>query len=191
MRVLARLGLLVLIVLCTVSRPTRVRADQRDFWVLNDTGQEIQQIFVSPHEANNWESDLLERASLPAGLGFKVTFGSRYLSSCVMDIKLTFTGGGSEDLPAGYQRLRPQRGGAPAGPGNLPGAAVRVGIAPTRGSIGLGEFRSRRVAGELFRVCFWRHNRVFRWLVRTGPKQNIAPPPPGVKNTPYRAGALA
>jgi hypothetical protein len=90
MKTFTRLLLASLLVLCTVPSPTRIRGDQRDFWVLNDTGYTIDRLYVSPHESGNWEDDLLGSASLPNQLGFKVTFGSRYISSCVMDVKVVY-----------------------------------------------------------------------------------------------------
>jgi hypothetical protein len=96
MKVLARVVTLVAAILCTVQGPTPLRAEQRDFWVLNDTGRIFREVYVSPHESHSWENDVLGQASLPSGLGFKVTFGTNYESSCEMDIKVVYSDRSSE-----------------------------------------------------------------------------------------------
>ena len=85
---LARLSLAATLVLgCT-----RIQAqeDLRDFWLLNDTGKQITQFYVSPHERIIWGRDVLGLTTLPNGEGTKITFRPAWPSSCVMDFRIVF-----------------------------------------------------------------------------------------------------
>lgn len=68
-------------------------ADQRNFWVLNNTGKVINGLFVSAHESRTWGEDTLGQARLPNGMGTFVYFSAYAKSSCSMDFKLVFTDG--------------------------------------------------------------------------------------------------
>jgi hypothetical protein len=47
---------------------------KQDFILHNETGVEIQELYVSPHSANDWGTDVLGRDTLPAGESVKITF---------------------------------------------------------------------------------------------------------------------
>jgi len=92
-----RVVLFVAVVLCASLRPTQLRAqDQRDFWVVNNTGSTISRLYVSPHERYDWENDVLGDEVLPDGEAHLVTFSWRYISSCQMDFKLVFRDGSTQ-----------------------------------------------------------------------------------------------
>ncbi len=68
-------------------------ADQ-DFTLVNTTGFEIDQLFVSPHSSNNWGSDVLGRDVLPAGNQTDITFPPN-TRPCAWDLKVVYSDGGS------------------------------------------------------------------------------------------------
>src|SRR5712671_2847251 len=50
---------------------------KQDFVLHNQTGVEIHELFVSPHSANDWGTDVLGQDTLPAGESVKITFDDR------------------------------------------------------------------------------------------------------------------
>lgn len=76
------------------------RPGQQDFILHNQTGVEINSLFVSPHDSNDWEEDILGRETLPSGESVKVTFDDRE-KKVRWDLKVTDKDGNSlewEDL---------------------------------------------------------------------------------------------
>jgi hypothetical protein len=64
---------LSVIAICVVAAAL-ARGGKQDFVLHNETGVEIQELYVSPHSANDWGSDVLGRDTLPAGESVKITF---------------------------------------------------------------------------------------------------------------------
>lgn len=91
-RILVTLGLVTVATLALVTyQATKLRAaDQRNFWFLNNTGRQIEQVYVSPHESGYWGSEVLGVAALPDGTGTVIVFSRNYRTSCVFDFKLVF-----------------------------------------------------------------------------------------------------
>ena len=50
------------------------RGGKQDFILHNQTGVEIHELYVSPHNVNEWGADVLGRDTLPAGESVKITF---------------------------------------------------------------------------------------------------------------------
>ena len=50
------------------------RGGKQDFVLHNETGVEIHELYVSPHSANDWGTDVLGQDTLPAGESVKITF---------------------------------------------------------------------------------------------------------------------
>lgn len=46
----------------------------QDFTVVNSTGVEINALYVSPHDADDWEEDILGQDTLPAGQSLEIKF---------------------------------------------------------------------------------------------------------------------
>ena len=46
----------------------------QDFTLVNSTGVEINKLFVSPHEKDDWEEDILGRDTLPSGQSVEIKF---------------------------------------------------------------------------------------------------------------------
>ena len=68
-------------------------AAQNRFNLVNNTGQMIERVYVSPSRVNNWGEDALGQAMIPPGQGFWVV---PRLSDCVLDIKVVYQGGREE-----------------------------------------------------------------------------------------------
>ncbi|HEX4036831.1 MAG TPA: hypothetical protein VHX37_02130 [Acidobacteriaceae bacterium] len=84
-------------------KPVQAALDVRDFWFLNGTGGQINQIFVALHEQTTWGSSILPAGvGLGPRIGFLVTFDSGVASSCAMDFKLVFSTGAVEKYTSGF-----------------------------------------------------------------------------------------
>jgi hypothetical protein len=47
---------------------------KQDFTLVNETGVEINALYVSPHDADDWEEDILGQDTLPNGQRVDITF---------------------------------------------------------------------------------------------------------------------
>ena len=54
-----------------------VRPGKQDFILHNQTGVEIDSLYVSPHSTNDWEEDVLGQDTLASGDSVKITFEDR------------------------------------------------------------------------------------------------------------------
>lgn len=50
---------------------------KQDFTLVNLTGVEIHELYVSPHSADDWEEDILGRDTLPSGETVEITFAPK------------------------------------------------------------------------------------------------------------------
>jgi hypothetical protein len=46
----------------------------QDFTLVNETGVEIDKVFVSPHDSDDWEEDILGKDTLPSGESVEIKF---------------------------------------------------------------------------------------------------------------------
>lgn len=46
----------------------------QDFTLVNSTGVEIDKVYISPHDANDWEEDILGQDTLPTGQSVEIKF---------------------------------------------------------------------------------------------------------------------
>ena len=72
----ARRSLLVVVALLAVVLATAAVGAKgaQDFTLINKTGVEIHAVYVSPHDADDWEENILEEDTLPAGESIDVSF---------------------------------------------------------------------------------------------------------------------
>lgn len=87
-RILLLLGLLLGVVWTAPAQA------QNRFNLVNNTSQTIEQVYVSPSRVNSWGPDILGANVLPAGQAVWVV---PQLSDCVLDIRVVFQGGRSEE----------------------------------------------------------------------------------------------
>jgi hypothetical protein len=69
-------------------------AAQNRFNLVNNTGQTIERVYVSPSRVNSWGRDVLGEGVLPAGRSVWIV---PQLSDCVLDIKVVYQGGREEE----------------------------------------------------------------------------------------------
>jgi hypothetical protein len=72
LRVLVAVCLLALL----VSVPAGAQGKQ-DFTLVNQTGVEIHELYVSPHKSDDWEEDVLGQDTLPSGDSVTIHFSPK------------------------------------------------------------------------------------------------------------------
>jgi hypothetical protein len=68
------------------SSSTAAQGNQ-DFTLVNKTGVEIDKVFISPHDVNDWEEDILGRDTLPDGESVEVKF-HRNEKAAIWDLRI-------------------------------------------------------------------------------------------------------
>lgn len=63
-------------------------AGDQDFTLVNKTGVEIHQVFVSPHSSDDWEEDILGKDTLPDGESVEISFSPKEKADS-WDLKVT------------------------------------------------------------------------------------------------------
>lgn len=58
----------------TTSSPAASNAAAQDFTLVNATGVEIDKVFISPHDKDDWEDDVLGQDTLPDGQSVDIKF---------------------------------------------------------------------------------------------------------------------
>lgn len=73
-RVQALIFMLALTALCSTAAFAQ---GKQDFTLVNMTGVEIHELYVSPHSADDWEEDILGQDTLPSGETLEITFAPK------------------------------------------------------------------------------------------------------------------
>lgn len=60
---------------------------KQDFTLVNQTGVEIDKVFISPHDSNEWEEDILGQDTLPNGQKVDIVF-HRSQKAAVWDLRI-------------------------------------------------------------------------------------------------------
>ncbi|HEX3560069.1 MAG TPA: hypothetical protein VHU19_12750 [Pyrinomonadaceae bacterium] len=58
----------------TNSSASSDQSGKQDFTLVNQTGVEIHKVYISPHDSNDWEEDILGRDTLPDGQSVDIKF---------------------------------------------------------------------------------------------------------------------
>ena len=66
---------------------TTSSAAAQDFTLVNATGVEIDKVFISPHDSDDWEEDILGKDTLPSGQSVDIKF-SRNETAANWDLKV-------------------------------------------------------------------------------------------------------
>jgi hypothetical protein len=74
------------------SSTSNSTAAAQDFTLVNQTGVEIDKVFISPHDADDWEEDILGRDTLPDGSSVEIKF-NRNEKSAMWDLRIEDKGG--------------------------------------------------------------------------------------------------
>lgn len=67
-------------------------AGKQDFDLVNKTGLTIDKVFVSPHDGDDWEEDVLGQDTLGNGQKVHIRF-HRATKTCKWDVKVVFSDG--------------------------------------------------------------------------------------------------
>ncbi|HEU5236578.1 MAG TPA: hypothetical protein VFU37_05515 [Pyrinomonadaceae bacterium] len=89
-RILVSLSVVALFLTASVF----ARAGKQDFVLHNQTGVEINSLYVSPHDSNDWQEDILGQKTLPNGESVKIAFDNRE-TKMHWDLKVTDKNGNS------------------------------------------------------------------------------------------------
>src|SRR5215210_1154446 len=58
----------------TANNSSETAEGKQDFTLVNATGVEIDKVFISPHDSNSWEEDILGQDTLPDGQRVDIKF---------------------------------------------------------------------------------------------------------------------
>jgi hypothetical protein len=94
------LGAVFALMLALVSTSAALAADPRDFVLINNTGQAIHNLYVSPSNQTEWGDDVLGRDILLDGENVEVVFpAARFTAGdCLYDIKVVTESGAEGQL---------------------------------------------------------------------------------------------
>ena len=95
-----RIALALAVLATFVTANALAREGQQDFILHNQTGVEINSLYVSPHDSDDWEEDILGQDTLANGESLKISFDDRD-KRVHWDLKVTDKEGNSlewEDL---------------------------------------------------------------------------------------------
>jgi hypothetical protein len=119
----------IAVILALGAAPARA---QNRFFVVNQSGQQIDEIYVSSSRLQQWGPDILGASVLPAGNQVWVTPS---FTDCVLDVRVVYQGGRAEDRmgvnACSISRLGFGGGGVVQAPGA--GAGAVIGDAPRPG----------------------------------------------------------
>lgn len=92
-KIIAAAGLALALVMGGLSGQARAEAKQ-DFTLVNKTGYEIKEVYVSPTNSDDWEEDVLGQGVLEDSKKVEIKF-HRAATGCKWDLKVVYTDDGS------------------------------------------------------------------------------------------------
>ena len=87
-------ALVAILALSTLFSSAAFAQGKQDFTVVNQTGVEIHELYVSPHSADDWEEDVLGKDTLPNGESTEITFSAKEKAK-MWDLKIVDSKGNS------------------------------------------------------------------------------------------------
>src|SRR5437868_14505223 len=87
-------ALVAICLLALLVRPLDSAQSKQDFTLVNSTGVEIHELYVSPHKSNEWEEDVLGQDTLPDGDSVTIHFSPREKAK-LWDLKIVDKEGNS------------------------------------------------------------------------------------------------
>ena len=95
-KIIAMAGLVLAVAFGGLSSQAYAEAKQ-DFVLINKTGYEIKEVFVSPGNSDDWEEDVLGQGTLGDGQKVEIKF-HRSATGCKWDVKVVYTDDGSSAI---------------------------------------------------------------------------------------------
>ena len=83
------LALLLCSAVSPLSAGPALAANGADFTLKNQTGRQIDEVYVSAHSSKRWGKDVMDEDTLDAGQSVKITFPSKN-STCMFDIMVKY-----------------------------------------------------------------------------------------------------
>jgi hypothetical protein len=96
----SKVALTLAVIALFITASAFARTGKQDFMLHNQTGVEINSLYVSPHDSDDWEEDILGQDTLANDESIKITFDDREKHTH-WDLKVTDKDGNSlewEDL---------------------------------------------------------------------------------------------
>ena len=90
-------GAMLALMLVVASSATAF-ADPRDFTLINNTGQVITEVYVSPSNLTDWGEDVLGRDVLMPGENVDIAFQRFTPGDCLYDVKVITESGAEGEL---------------------------------------------------------------------------------------------
>ncbi|WP_341990963.1 hypothetical protein [Azorhizobium sp. AG788] len=73
-----------------LANPSLAAEAKQDFTLVNKTGYEIEEVFVSPGKSGDWEEDVLGKGTLDDGESVNIRF-KRASKTCIWDLKVVYS----------------------------------------------------------------------------------------------------
>jgi hypothetical protein len=71
----------------TSNSGSTAQTGKQDFTLVNQTGVEIDKLYISPHDANDWQEDILGQDTLPSGQSVEIKF-HRNETAAMWDLRI-------------------------------------------------------------------------------------------------------
>ena len=84
-----------------VTAPATADAAKQDFTLVNKTGYELKELYVSPSKADDWQDDILGQDVLEDGKAVNIHFNPK-AKTCKWDLKVVYT---DDDSSAVWQNI--------------------------------------------------------------------------------------
>lgn len=78
------------LVVAAFVQPASADEAKQDFTLVNKTGYELKELYVSPSKAEDWQEDVLGQATLDDGEKVKVHFSAK-THTCKWDLKVVYS----------------------------------------------------------------------------------------------------
>ena len=82
------------VVVAAFIQPAAAQDAKQDFTLINKTGYELKEVYVSPGKASDWQEDVLGQDTLGDGQRVNIHFHST-TRTCKWDLKVVYTEDGS------------------------------------------------------------------------------------------------
>ncbi|QCI67157.1 hypothetical protein [Phreatobacter stygius] len=92
-----RRSLLAAAVLSVASTGAAFAQAQQNFSLINRTGFQINEVYVSPSANNNWGRDILGEGVMPSGTRRNITFPRR-TQACMFDLRVVYEDGDKSEM---------------------------------------------------------------------------------------------
>ena len=76
--------------LCVLAGSAPAQEAKQDFKLVNKTGYELKELYVSPSKASDWQDDVLGQATLSDGGSIDIKF-HRANTTCKWDLKVVYS----------------------------------------------------------------------------------------------------